>query len=113
MRVTEAVGTAREAITVERVFAAPYEKGGVTVIAAAAVAGGAGGGSGTDAQGQDGEGGGFGARARPVGAYVVRDGEVTWQPAVDVNRIVTMVGLVLVAYLLRRPRRRTARRRDG
>lgn len=105
MRVTEAVSTARDAITVKRVFAEPYEQDGVTVIAAAAVAGGGGGGSGTDAEGQDGEGGGFGARARPVGAYVVKNGEVSWRPAVDVNRIVAMVGLVLVTYLLRRPRR--------
>jgi len=110
MEMTEAVSTARDALTVKRVFAEPYEKDGVTVIAAAAVAGGAGGGSGTDAEGQDGEGGGFGARARPVGAYVVRNGEVSWRPAVDVNRIVAVVGLVLVTYLLRRPRRRTAGR---
>src|SRR3954469_24391471 len=88
-----------------------YEKEGVTVIAAAAVAGGAGGGSGTDPNGQEGEGGGFGAGARPVGAYVVKNGEVTWRPAVDANRIITMVGLVLIAYLLRRPRGRTRRRR--
>jgi len=111
MKVNEAWSTARDAITVKRVFAEPYEKEGVTVIAAAAVAGGAGGGSGTDPNGQEGEGGGFGAGARPVGAYVVKNGEVTWRPAVDANRIITMVGLVLIAYLLRRPRGRTRRRR--
>ena len=37
----------RDAITVEGVFAEPYQKEGVTVITAAAVAGGGGGGGGT------------------------------------------------------------------
>jgi uncharacterized spore protein YtfJ len=110
MNVTEALGLARDAITVKRVFAEPYEKDGLTVIAAAAVTGGGGGGSGTDARGQQGEGGGFGADARPVGAYVIKDGVVSWRPAIDPNRIITMVGLVAIVYLLRRPRvsRRTS-----
>ena len=106
MKVTEALSAANDAITVKRVFAEPYEKDGMTVIAAAAVAGGAGGGSGTDPQGQQGEGGGFGANARPVGAYVIKDGQLHWRPAIDANRIITMVGLMVIAYLLRRPRGR-------
>ena len=106
MKVTEALSAANDAITVKRVFAEPYEKDGMTVIPAAAVAGGAGGGSGTDPQGQQGEGGGFGANARPVGAYVIKDGQLHWRPAIDANRIITMVGLMVIAYLLRRPRRR-------
>jgi uncharacterized spore protein YtfJ len=106
MKVTELLGTASDAITVKRVFAEPYEKEGLTVIAAAAVTGGAGGGSGTDPRGQQGEGAGFGANARPVGAYVIKDGQLHWRPAIDSNRIITMVGLIVVAYLLRRPRGR-------
>jgi uncharacterized spore protein YtfJ len=106
MKVTDVLGTASEAITVKRVFAEPYETEGITVIAAAAVAGGAGGGSGTDPGGQQGEGAGFGASARPVGAYLIKDGQVHWRPAIDPNRIITVVGLVAIAYLLRRPRRR-------
>jgi len=104
MKVTEALGRASDAITVKRVFAEPYEKEGLTVIAAAAVTGAAGGGSGTDPRGQLGEGGGFGANARPVGAYVIKDGQLHWRPAIDLNRIVTVVGLIVIAYLLRRPR---------
>ena len=67
MKVVELVTTARDAITVQRVFAEPYEKDGVIVIAAAIVAGGGGGGGGHDDQGQEGEGGGFGVMspARP------------------------------------------------
>ena len=106
MKVTEALGTASDAITVKRVFTEPYEKEGLTVLAAATVTGGAGGGSGTDPRGQQGEGAGFGARARPVGAYVIKDGQVHWRPAIDPNRIITMVGLIVIAYLLRGPRGR-------
>lgn len=106
MSISEALAAAKDAITVKRVFAEPYEKDGLTVITAAAVAGGAGGGSGTDSDGEQGEGSGFGANARPVGAYVLRDGQLHWRPAIDLNRIVTMVGLVAIVYLLRRPRRK-------
>ncbi len=122
MKLTEVLGTARDAITVKRVYAEPYEKDGVTVIAAAAVGGGGGGGTGRDEKGQENEGGGFGVRGRPVGAYVIKDGKVDWRPAVDPNRIITMVGLVLVALLLSRSRvararartaRRVVRRSDG
>jgi hypothetical protein len=45
----------------------------------------------------------------PAGAYVIKNGEVDWRPAVDPNRIVTMVGLVAIAYLLSRPRVTRAR----
>lgn len=104
MDITQLLGDARESLTARRVYAEPFEKDGVTVIAAASVTGGGGGGSGHDQEGQDGEGAGFGLAARPVGAFVIKDGQVTWQPAVDVNRAVASVGAVLVAYLLMRPR---------
>jgi uncharacterized spore protein YtfJ len=106
MKVTDALSAANEAITVKRVFAEPYEKNGMTVIAAARVAGGAGGGSGKDQEGEQGEGAGFGANARPAGAFVITDGQLHWRPAIDPNRIITMVGLIVLALLLRRPRRR-------
>ncbi len=56
-----------------------------------------------------GEGGGFGVSARPVGAFVLRDGEATWKPAVDVTRIVVVCGLVAIAYLFFRWRIEKAR----
>lgn len=111
MKFTEALSTAKDAITVKRVYADPYEKDGLTVIPAAVVGGGAGGGSGHDEKGQEGEGGGFGVSGRPAGAYVIKNGEVSWRPAVDVNRIVAMLGLVVIAYLLSRPRMVRARAR--
>ena len=109
MNITEVFSTVKDTVTVKRVFAEPYEKDGVTVIAAALVSGGAGGGTGHDEKGGEGEGGGFGVRGRPAGAYVIKGGEVGWRPAVDPNRMVTVVGFVLVAYLLTRPRMVRAR----
>jgi uncharacterized spore protein YtfJ len=102
MHVAELATTVRDAITVSRVFAEPYEQDGVTVIAAATVAGGGGGGGGHDERGQEGEGGGFGVVARPAGAYVIKDGRVRWRPAVDVNRLVATIGAVAIAYLFTR-----------
>jgi len=108
MSLSELLSTARESLTVGRVFGEPYERDGVTVIPAATVRGAGGGGGGKDDRGQEGDGGGFLLAARPAGAYVVKDGEVSWQPAVDVNRIVAVavLGWVTVAWLVSRAVRR-------
>lgn len=105
-----AVNRARDAITVRRVFGEPYERDGATVIPAAAIAGAAGGGGGEDPEtGQQGGGSGFGIRARPIGAYVIEDGRVRWEPARDPTRVILgaqlLVGIVLVAGLVLRRRR--------
>ena len=103
VKLDQLITTARDAITVKRVFAEPYEKEGVTVITAAPLAGGGGGGGGGhDDRGQAGEGGGFGLSARPTGAYVIKEGKVMWRPAVDVNRLLGTVGAVVIVYLLAR-----------
>jgi uncharacterized spore protein YtfJ len=104
MKIEEVLATAREAITVRRVFGEPYEKDGVTFIAAARIGGGGGGGGGHDKNGQEGEGGGFGVGARPAGAYVIKDGNVRWMPAVDVNRIMAVLGAVALVFLVTRAR---------
>jgi len=109
MKVSEYLTSAKDAITVTRVYGEPYEKDGLTVIPAAVVGGGAGGGSGHDEKGQEGEGGGFGVSGRPAGAYVIKNGEVSWRPAFDLNRIASVVGVVILAYLLSRPRMVRAR----
>ena len=113
MKVDEVLSTAKDAITVKRVYAEPYEKDGLTVIPAAEVRGGAGGGTGQDDKGQEGGGGGFGVSGRPAGAFVIKDGQVTWRPAVDPNKIVAIVGAVVIAYLLSRPRMARARARSN
>ena len=106
MNVQELLATTRDGLTVSRVFGQPFEHDGVTVIPAAALRGGVGGGGGRDENGQEGEGVGFGLTARPVGAYVVKDGAVTWRPAVDVNRLVGLAGAVALAWVLTHGRRR-------
>ena len=96
MNVSEMLEGAREAITVRRVYGDPIESEGVTIIPAADVRGGGGGGG--DAQNNG--GGGFGVVARPVGAYVVRGGQVAWEPAIDVSRIAIMGMLTAMVTLL-------------
>jgi uncharacterized spore protein YtfJ len=101
MEVQDVIAQARDTLTVKRVFGEPYEKDGVTVIPAARVQGGAGAGGGEDSQGQGkGSGSGFGVTARPVGAYVLREGELSWRPAVDVNRIILGGQAVAIVALL-------------
>jgi uncharacterized spore protein YtfJ len=101
-----------DALSVSRVFGAAYEVDGATVIPVARVAGGAGGGGGegTEAdQAGTGFGSGFGVNARPVGVYEVRDGQVNWRPAVDVNRVIRggqlLAGLIALCVTLVRLRR--------
>jgi uncharacterized spore protein YtfJ len=101
MEVQDVLAQARDTMTVKRVFGEPYEKDGVTIIPAARVQGGAGGGSGEDPQGQGrGSGSGFGVTARPVGAFIIRGGELSWRPAVDVNRIILGGQAVVIIALL-------------
>jgi uncharacterized spore protein YtfJ len=101
MEVQDVTAQARDTMTVKRVFGEPYEKDGVTIIPAARVQGGAGGGSGDDPQGQGrGSGSGFGMTARPVGAFIIRGGELSWRPAVDVNRIILGGQVVVIVALL-------------
>jgi uncharacterized spore protein YtfJ len=104
-RVADLVAATQDALTVRRVFGEPFERNGVTVIPAAVVRGGVGGGSGTDGNGQRGEGGGMGLVARPAGAYVVRNGAVTWQPAFDLNRTIGLAAALAALWLLTRGRR--------
>ena len=98
MRVMDVVNEAKGAMRASEVFAAPYEKDGITIIPAARISGGAGGG-GNEAQAQAG-GVGFGVSSRPVGAFVIKGEEVTWQPALDLNRVILMGQLVAIVALL-------------
>jgi uncharacterized spore protein YtfJ len=113
MQVEELLSGARDAMSAKRVYGDPYEKNGLTVIPAATVRGGDGGGAGDTEAGESGRGGGFGLVARPSGAWVVESDDVTWKPAIDVNRIVLggqiiamtaiiMTGRILLAQSRRR-----------
>jgi len=101
MEVNDVITQARDTLTVKRVLGDPYEKNGVTVIPAARVQGGAGGGGGEGPEGQGkGSGSGFGVSARPVGAFLIEGDEVTWRPAVDLNKIILGAQVVAVVALL-------------
>lgn len=99
MKIDELIARTKDSLEAKKVYAEPYEKDGVTVIAAATLSGGFGGGTGRDEKGQEGEGGGFGLTAKPTGAYVISSGKVRWEPAVDVNRLIATVGAVAIAAL--------------
>jgi uncharacterized spore protein YtfJ len=83
----------RDAVSVRRIYGDPVERDGVTVVPAAAILGGTGGGG--DAEGDGGAG--FGLAGRPVGAWVIRDGEVRWRPALDLTRLVAIAAVALLA----------------
>ena len=94
MNVDEMIRGTQDALNVKRVYGDPIERDGLIVIPAAKVSGGGGGGG--DAENN--AGGGFGIRARPVGAYVIRDGKVSWEPALDLNRII-LGGQVVAIFM--------------
>lgn len=99
--VDEILRGAREAPSVSRVYGSPVQQDGLTLVPAALVFGGGGGGGDSDDNG----GAGFGLFASPVGAYVIKDGVVSWKPAVHVNLIVLggqLVALALIVFGLRR-----------
>jgi uncharacterized spore protein YtfJ len=86
-----------------QVFGEPIVQDGVTLIPAAKVGGGGGGGMGTGGKADEhegsGSGGGVGMSAKPVGMFVVKNGQVGWRPAVDINKIV-MGGQIVMAVAL-------------
>ena len=105
---------ARDMMTVRQVYGEPIERDGMTVIPVAKVMGGGGGGSSSGtpdvaggdiaAEGNGGAnaGGGFGFRAVPAGTYVINDGNVSWQPALDLNRVILggqVAGIVLLLVI--------------
>jgi uncharacterized spore protein YtfJ len=96
MNALDAVNQAKDVITVRRVYGDPYKEDGVTIIPAASVMGGGGGGGDTEGAG----GVGFGVRARPAGAWVIRDGEAQWRPAFDLNRTILVGQLIAIVALL-------------
>ena len=84
----------------KQVYSEPYKVDGISVIAAAVVSGGAGMRKGGNEQ----EGrGGMGGSARPVGAFVIQDGVVTWKPALDLQWALTVglaVGTLAIGLLM-------------
>jgi uncharacterized spore protein YtfJ len=116
MKPEDILNRVRDVATVRQVFGEPYERDAMLVVPVARIRAGGGGGEGTDQAGgpekaRQGTGGGFGVDARPLGVYVIRDGNVSWQPVVDVTRIVLGGQMVAIAALL--VARRLLRHRRG
>jgi uncharacterized spore protein YtfJ len=108
MDIQRLLDTAKDTLTVERVFGEPIERDGMLVIPVAVVVGG--GGAGQRPAGDDGtdeSGGGFGGWARPIGVYVVHEGTVRFRPAVDVMPLALGAAVFLRRWARRRRKRRT------
>ena len=114
---SELIKGAREALSVRQVFGEPVERDGVTIIPAATVIGGGGGGGGegtgqpangdgeAEPQPQSGFGSGFGGLMWPAGAFEIKDGRVTWRPAIDLTRVLMMALTLAIAVVRARGRR--------
>jgi len=108
MRLREALDALGAGNGAAHVYGQPYETiDGATIITVARVRGRlrAGKPEADDASGRE-----VAVTARPVGVFVIRDGQVSWQPAVDVTRIAIwgeIIGLVAAGLatlaLVRRP----------
>jgi uncharacterized spore protein YtfJ len=85
----------RDAVTVRRIYGDPVEQDGVIVVPAAVIIGGAGGGGDTEGNG----GSGFGLIGRPSGAWVIKDGDVSWRPAIDLTRLAAIGAMTLLAVV--------------
>jgi|SRR4029453_7441532 uncharacterized spore protein YtfJ len=111
--VLDKLGAVKDTMTVSRVFGESYQVDGATLVPVATVRGGGGGGGEGTAPGGEGTGTGaglgFGVIVRPLGVYVVKDGEVRWQPAIDVLRVVVGGQLLALAAILALRRRRKRR----
>ena len=89
------------------VFGEPISRDGVTVLPAAKISGGGGGGGGsgpsTEGKDAEGTGGGVGVSAKALGVFVIKDGKVRWQPAVDVNKVIlgAQIATVFILFALR------------
>lgn len=95
MKLGQLAAAARDVFAAKLVYGEPVERDGTVVVPAAAVFGGGGGGDADTLPLR--EGAGFGVLARPVGAFVLRDGSVKWVPALDVTRLGLAAAVTAVA----------------
>jgi uncharacterized spore protein YtfJ len=100
MDTAEVLERARDVVTVRATIGDPVHQDGVVVLPVAKIRGGAGGGTGQEAPGKEGKGAGFGVTSTPIGAFVIKDGSVSWRPAVDVNKIILGGQVVAIVALL-------------
>jgi hypothetical protein len=96
MNMPEVLDQVRSSIDAKRVYADAVHEDGVTVVPAATVRGGGGGGS--DEVGA--AGGGFGIVGNPTGAWVVKEGKVSWKPAIDATKVLVIGELTAIVGLV-------------
>ena len=96
MNPQEILSGAQDAMQVRRVFGEPIHADGITIVPAAIVGGGGGGGG----RAADEGGAGFGLGARPAGVFVIKNGDVSWRPALNLNRVIAGGQLVAVTAIL-------------
>jgi uncharacterized spore protein YtfJ len=95
MNMPEVLDELRSSIEAKRVYADPVREDGITIVPAATVRGG--GGGGTDEEGSS--GGGFGIAGNPTGAWVLKEGEVHWKPAIDATKVLLLGELTAMVGL--------------
>jgi uncharacterized spore protein YtfJ len=108
-----------ESVTGHKSFGPSFEHDGTLVIPVAYVFGGGGGGEGEE-PGKPGEGqgvkkglgGGFGLVSWPIGAYVIRNGQVRWVPVIDPAVMVGAGALALATVIKALRRKKRPRRHD-
>jgi uncharacterized spore protein YtfJ len=100
MDAAEIIERARDVVTVRATVGEPVHQDGVIVLPVAKIRGGGGGGTGHEGAEKEGKGAGFGITSTPVGAFVIKDGSVSWRPAVDVNKIILGGQIVAIVALL-------------
>jgi uncharacterized spore protein YtfJ len=114
MALRELVGGLTDSSSVKRVFGEPIERDGILIIPVARIRGAFGGGEAASAAGNASEAGGAAApaalpvswggggawSATPAGTYVLKNGEMSWVPATDANRVILLGCLTGIVALL-------------
>lgn len=95
MNPAEILAGAQATMSADRVFGTPFERDGVTILPVASIGGGGGGGEKSAVAGV-----GYGVGARAAGVYVIKDGRVSWRPAINVNLVIAGGQLVAITALL-------------
>jgi uncharacterized spore protein YtfJ len=118
MAMREIMDGMTDSSNVRRVFGDPIERDGILVIPVANLRGAWGGGEAKGGVEVDkpeppyNSGGGGAWSATPAGTYVLKNGDVTWVPAVDANRSILLGCLTgIVALLVARSVIRTIAKR--
>jgi hypothetical protein len=108
MSTHETLGHISDLLSARRVYSDPIEHDGAVMIPAAQI----GGGGGSERIDGQKDGGGMGLRARPLGAFEIRDGKTTWKAAIDWNRIILRTQVICAVVCVAGMWFRSQRRRE-